>query len=161
MSALNVYFDDDNYIELKRSNGHFYLSVPIVRVGSNLDEHINFILDTGAYITVISRRTAKRCGYDKIKPSGIVQLSGFTGSEPADLIEIPAMKIGGKVLLGVKVLIPHRPEFHAEVLGQNVLEYFEYYLNTGNDRIYFKENLSPKPYDKLLSSKIFNTQEID
>jgi len=32
----------------------------------NKGRQLNLILDTGAYMTVLSRKTAIRCGYDKL-----------------------------------------------------------------------------------------------
>ncbi len=154
MSIFTVSLDDSNFSELRRDEGHFYIQIPIIREGTKRDEYIDFILDTGAYITVISRRTAIKYKYD-ILPKDRVNLHGFTGNELADLVEIPALKIMDKVMTNVKVLIPVDININQEVLGLNVLEYFNYYIDTKNDKIYFKENDNPRPIIGLACGRIY------
>ena len=41
-------------------------------------------------------------------------------------------------------------------LGLNVLEYFNYYVDTENTRLYMKLNPNPTPYDPMIAcGKIF------
>ena len=55
---MTVYFDDNNYIQIQRQDGHFYITVRTVYTGSDINgTDIDFILDTGAFMTVISRDT--------------------------------------------------------------------------------------------------------
>ena len=149
---MNVYFKDGSFLDFRRREGHYYMYARAVHQRSGIDgEKIDFIFDTGAFLTIISRNTAVRCGFDKL-PSTIISLSGFGGDgEPADFIRIPSLKILDVLVTDVPVAVPYDSESTREVLGLNVLEYFHYYIDTENDRIYFCRNLNPKPYDDRLA----------
>ena len=46
------------------------------------------------------------------------------------------------------------------ILGQNVLEYFKYFMDTENDRIYFVKNPIPKPIsEEMACMNVFITDE--
>ena len=159
---MDIYFGDDCYYNLERIDGLFYLTLHIIYEGSPIDgDEIKFILDTGAYLSVISRSTAIRCGLDKL-PKRTTNLFGFGGGISADFIRIPGFRIFEKTRTDVPVLIPHdmyriHPEtgekkLMPDVLGLNVLEYYNYYIDTENDRIYFNENPNPRFYSKIFAS---------
>ena len=123
--------------------------------GSYSNETIDFIFDTGAYLTVLSQKTARLFGYDKITPiSANIPLNGFADSHcEGDLIEIPGMLIGGKVLEDVKVAIPYVAT-EDDILGLNVLEHFNYYIDSANDKIYFSDNPVYKAPKELRCGRI-------
>ena len=149
---MTITFKDNDFVSLRKEEGHLYLFAKLFHEGAT-DEGslVNFILDTGAYLTVVSRRTAMRCGFDKL-PSTEVTINGFGGDgEPADVVRIPGLRILNRLITDVPVLIPHRKDLTQEVLGLNVLEYFNYYVDTENDRIYMKINPNPKPYDLMVA----------
>ena len=102
---------------------HYYIRLPVLRdTESFLNENVRFLVDTGAYITVINMATSSLLGFDDFVP--IVDsfpLTGFAGSCNASLKEIPGIVIGGRLLKGVKVAIPHEETKHS-ILGLNVLE---------------------------------------
>jgi len=148
---LTVHFDDRSSLKLYRQDGHYFITVRAVHRGGELEgTRINFIFDTGAFISVISRKTAVLCGFDKL-PKKPAELRGFTGAEPADFVVIPGLRLLDNLITDVPVLIPKDSTSDHEVLGLNVLEYFKYYVDTENDRLYLCLNPNPKPYDGTLS----------
>ena len=151
---MTITFGDNDFVSLRREEGHLYLFSQLFHEGAVDDGSlVNFILDTGAYLTVLSRRTAMRCGFDKL-PSKEVIINGFGGDgEPADVVRIPGLKILDKLVTDVPVLVPHRMDLTQEVLGLNVLEYFNYYVDTENIRLYMKLNPTPNPYDPIVACR--------
>lgn len=149
---MTIFFPDNEFVVLHRAKGHLYIFVQAFYEGSHSKgRRLNLILDTGAYVTVLSRRTAIRCGYDKL-PLKEVTINGFGGNgEPADAVRIPGLKILNKLVTDVPVLIPHRKDLTQEVLGLNVLEYFNYYVDTENSRLYLKLNPNPQSYDPIIA----------
>jgi clan AA aspartic protease (TIGR02281 family) len=148
---MNIYFGDDSCLELQRLGGHFYVTIRAVYAGGSIGgAEIDFILDTGAFMTVVSRDLAERFGYDKLPKSKTI-IKGYAGEESADFVRIPSLKILEPLLTDVPVLIPHSKELEQNILGLNVLEYFNYYIDAENDRLFLNLNPNPRPYNELLA----------
>lgn len=144
-NTIQFQYDAVDSIRYRAKEGHYYLHIPaFLAFNSYANLKINFIFDTGAYLTVISRHTAIRFGFDKFTPIKTdIDLSGFAGKCKGDIIELPGLVIGGKILEGVKVVIPQSVE-GMNILGLNVLEYFNYLVDSTNGKIYFAMNESYK-----------------
>ena len=113
---------------------------------------VEFIFDTGAMITMIDLGTAKKLNYISLPVKRTVTLGGIVPgySIVVDYKVIAGIEIAGLRLSKVTVAIPSLSDPNAEnfersILGQNVLEYFNYFMDTGNGLIYFKKNPNPKP----------------
>jgi predicted aspartyl protease len=128
------------YLPLE-SDGHYHIQIPTFYEFDNYsNDNIDFIFDTGAFLTVITRKMARFFGFVEaytIKKD--ISLTGFAGGCLADLKELPGFVIGGRILSGVKVAVPH-DETDINILGLNVIEYFRYYIDTENDYVYFAPN---------------------
>jgi len=169
---MNVFFGNDSYYELDRQDGLFYITLQALYHGSPIGgSDIKFILDTGAYLTVISRGTAKRYGFDKLKSKSTV-LFGFGGAIPVDFVRLPGLIILGKTRVDIPVLIPHEmyrinqeteeTKQMPDVLGLNVLEYYNYYINSEKDRLYLSDNPAPRFYtNDLESGQSFTVPDIN
>jgi len=167
---MDIRFNDSNFYDLERKNGLLYLTVQAIHEGSsNEGTDIKFILDTGAYMTVISRGTAIQCGFNRL-PKTEVTLHGFSGGIAADAVRIPGLKVMGKIYTDVPVMIPHElyrinhdtgeEKQMAEVLGLNILGYYDYYVDSTKSRLYLKETATPYFYDiKLKSGQIFTNRD--
>jgi len=148
---MTVYFDDKNSLDIKRIGGHLYVNISAIYAGGDIDgTELSFILDTGAFITVISRDIASRLGYDKL-PKMPGKIKGYSGEASADFVRIPSLKVLDPFLTDVPVLIPHSRDLKQNILGLNVLEYFNYYIDTTNDKLYLSENLTPRHYNPILA----------
>lgn len=125
-------------------DGHYHLRVPaFYEYDSHANYIVDFVFDTGAFLTVLTRSTATMLGFiDRFTVRPDIPLTGFSGGCRADLKEIPGLIIGGKRLTGVKVAVPHI-DTDMDILGLNVLEYFKYFIDTEKDEICFSAN--PKP----------------
>ncbi|MCL2663926.1 MAG: retroviral-like aspartic protease family protein [Oscillospiraceae bacterium] len=159
---MDVFFGNNDFYELQRENGLLYVSLQLLYHGSPKEgEKIRFVLDTGAFLTVISRGTAIRYGFDKL-PKEETVLFSFGGVIKVDFVRLPGLIVLGKIITDVPVLIPHtmyREDTETgerkqmpEVLGLNILEYYNYYIDTENELLYLKNNPNPKFYSKSLSS---------
>jgi hypothetical protein len=120
---------------------HYYIFIPVVTdIKSRYSETISFILDTGAFLTVINRNTAIEQGIaDFPVKHKNYPLGGFVGGTTADLVEVPQMIIGDRTINDVIVAIPSIPTTQ-NLLGLNVLEHFKYYVDTTDEHIYFADN---------------------
>ena len=142
-------------------DGHRHVRVPLFfEKGSNSNDSIDFIFDTGAYLTVLTKDSAETLEYNKIIPvKKNIPLTGFADSKcTGDLIEIPGMLLGGKRLEDVRIAIPHI-DTEDDILGLNVLEYFNYLIDNQNDMIYFADNPSYKPPIELGCGRLFSVTQ--
>ncbi|MCL2399305.1 MAG: aspartyl protease family protein [Defluviitaleaceae bacterium] len=154
-STISKYDSVENLV-YKNSDGHYHLHVPALHdFDSHSNDDIDFIFDTGAFLTVLTQDTVTRLGYaERFTVQCDIQLSGFVGGCLADLKEIPGFIIGGRRLEGVKVAVPHI-ETDANILGLNVIENFKYFIDTENDKIYFAENPKSEIPELLRVKKIY------
>jgi predicted aspartyl protease len=138
-----------HFTDITRKDGHIFLKIGFVSFNQQSNKGLTAMLDSGAYLTVISADTATRYGFNNL-PYKNVDLRGFTGSTPAKLITVPGLMIAGWVITQVNMLVPIDANIKTVVLGQNVLEYFNYRVNHDEDRIYFDKNPNPKPQPKYI-----------
>ncbi|MCL2198555.1 MAG: hypothetical protein FWB80_06505 [Defluviitaleaceae bacterium] len=124
-----------------RTDGHRHLMIPVFfGESSYANDKVDFILDTGAYLTVLTLKTAILFGFDKLPPiKKNIPLTGFAGfSINGDLVEIN-MLLGNRKLNAAKVVIPY---VHTtdNILSLNILEHFNYAVDSTDDKIYFSDN---------------------
>ena len=132
-------------VQYTRDKGHNYLDIPIVCKGSTEKDTINFVYDTGAYLTVVNRDTYEWFNLNKL-PRTKLAIKSYDGTTPGYLFQIPGLMIGGTLLTGIWAFTPENREITQNLLGDNVIEYFKPYQDNQNDCIYFIENPSPEPY---------------
>ena len=149
-------FAYDSAEELKvKNDGHYHIHVPTFYAFGNIRyKLIDYIFDTGAFITVLTREEAAVLGFaDKFTIQKNVPLGGFAGGCLADIKDIPGMVMGGHHLEGVKVAVP-QVHIDANILGLNVIEQFKFYYDSQSDMIYFAENPSPTIEEPLRCGKV-------
>ena len=155
MIDINLKFR--NKQKLLYEKAHYILEVPIVLdLESRYNNSIFFILDTGAFVTIINKRTAKSLKIDllPIKVSDH-PLGGFAGCTKVDLIEVPQLIIGDRTITDVIVAVP-QIETTQNILGLNVLEYFRFYIDTDNNYIYFQDSDTNKTEDKYRCGEVLS-----
>ena len=153
------YRSEENLVFLRRS--HYHIELPVLLdFEYRLNRHVMFLFDTGAYVTVINKETSLFLGFDRITPLvDDFPLTGISGSLDASLIEIPGMIIGDRTLKGIKVAVPHE-DSKCCILGLNVLEHFNYLLDSEHSKIYFNDNKKYKIPDELKSAEVLSTNLI-
>ena len=138
-------YDSCEDIDYDQSEGHYYLPAPaFYSAESHANELIDFMLDTGAFLTIITPQTAERSATTNSPINPDIPLSGYTGEFRATLLEIPGLVIGGKILEGAKVAVPkiskHDKRADMNILGLNILEHFNYLIDSTDRKIYFARN---------------------
>jgi len=140
-------------------DGHRHLRVPVFyETGNNSNLPVDFILDTGAYLTVLTKITAELFGFDKLRPlARNIPLTGFAGFKVSgDLLEIPTL-LGDK-RIEAKVVVPY-VDTEDNILGLNVLEHFNYLIDNTNDKIYFADNTAYKANKNLMCSRVWSVSD--
>jgi len=62
-------------------------------------------------------------GLDKLPRRGAT-MGGYVGSTPGYIFQIPGMRVGKRLLLGVWAFTPKSKDIKQNLLGDNVIEYF-------------------------------------
>jgi len=98
---------------------------------------IDLLLDTGAFITLITKERAKKNGYKITEEKGC-KIAGFSEKGLlCDLRIVPNAIFCGFVIKDVIFATPHEDNITiTEVLGMNILENFDFGLNFSKEKIY-------------------------
>ena len=120
------------------------------------------LIDTGAFITMMNKKTASRRGYPIIDVKGCA-ISGFSQQGLlCDLRKIQLVVFCGYTIKNVIVATPHYDNVEvSEVLGMNVLENFNFAVSLDNKEIFLNKRntfVSEKP--KYTSGEIGFFSEI-
>jgi len=148
---LGIQLDENVRHKITRAKGHFYAKFLLVRDGSADNNFISFMYDSGAWITVLSRKVYERNKLNAL-PWKPFSMSGYgagvdeSRTVPGFIYQIPALKIGQRLLTEVWAFTPASYEISENILGGNAIEYFNTYQDNGNDCFYFFDNPDPKPY---------------
>ena len=132
-------------LEYNRIKGQIYLQIPIICEGSTDSDKILFMYDTGAYLTVINRERYEWFNLNKL-PCKEAKISGYVGSTPGYVFQIPGLVIGQRLLTGVWAFTPKSIDVKQNLLGDNIIEYFIPIQDNSNDCFYFPDNPNPEPY---------------
>ena len=138
-------FDNNTKMPFIRRRGQIHLRVQVVFKDSTGADKIDFIYDTGAYLTVINRDRYEWYGFDKLARSKAA-INGYSGSTSGYVFQIPGLVIGRRLLAGVWAFTPESREIKQNLLGDNVIEYFNPYQDNECDCFYFTDNPAPDPY---------------
>jgi len=136
-------------------DGNYHIRIPtFYDFKSFSNNKVDFIFDTGAYLTIISQRESSLFGFDdSFTIQRNVPLSGFAGGCLTDIKAIPGIIIGNRRLESVKVAVP-QIDTDINILGLNVIELFKFYIDTEKDEIYFAQNPKPNIPESLRCGKI-------
>ena len=147
MTLITYTFNPWNYIEFSRTQGHMFVYVHVFPP-DGAPSKIPFVFDTGAYITVLTRMSVRKIGLP-LTGAYTANITGYNknhGYDKAEMVVVPKIEIGKFIVEDVQILVPLEDIEIAEVIGENVLEYFTYTVDHDMDRVYFSKNHNPKPY---------------
>lgn len=159
--VINI--DDKTQMNYWRLKGQVFLSVQIVCEGSTDKDKIDFIYDTGAYLTVINKEMYEWFNLDKL-PRKEAKMGGYVSSASGYVFQIPGLVVGKRLLSGVWAFTPKSKDIKQNLLGDNVIEYFRPLQDNQSDCFYFMDNLDPYPYvspDKSFSLACDNIMLIE
>jgi len=120
---------------------------------------VDLLIDTGAFITMLNKKTADANGYPIITVQGCA-VSGFSQQGLlCDLRKIPVMIFCGFTINDVLIATPHDGNVTvSEVLGMNVLENFDIGFEQTKREIYLNKRtffVSEKPKYKCGEVSLF------
>jgi hypothetical protein len=126
--------DTREELELLKRRGRYFVELKVVHsINSRRfpSTTIKFIVDTGAYLTIIERSRAEFLEID-LKNDGIPhKIAGYSGEAVnGRLINLYGMCLGKTVLTGVPIFVPLDKALTQNLLATNVLDYFKQFYDT-------------------------------
>ena len=159
LNRLEIVYNSVEFVKY-RGDHHYHITIPaLLRYDSYANKDIDFMIDTGAFLTLVTRQTAIVHGFNNLDVIFEWELRSFNNKMVAiaDFVELPGLVIGGKMLIGAKVGIP-KENTRLNILGMNILEHFKFYLDTEDEKLYFEDNRKYK-LDTALACKEIVTVE--
>ena len=146
-----ITLDDNNKIKFSYDiRNHIWLYVKMIFLDDNgeiiyfadEDDYKNFIFDTGAQNTIISKKRAHECGYLNLPVKDVVTAGGIGGGSLRCIrIEIPDITITKNLIVNnPSVLVCDDYSVNINILGQDILKPHSYYLDAKQQYIYFDLN---------------------
>ena len=100
-----------------------------------------FMFDTGAQHTLLAKARAERLGYSNCKHKGRIKISIGGSVLWCSKVEIPDITITNDIIVHRPVvLIPDEYIYNKNILGQDILQLFNYYMDNHSHNIYFDKN---------------------
>ena len=98
-----------------------------------------FMFDTGAQNTILARNRVDDFGYNNCKVIGRTKAVGVgSGGMQCSKIEIPDISITDDIIIHKPaVLVPDDYDLNINILGQDILKLFNYYMDNNSQNIYF------------------------
>jgi hypothetical protein len=126
--------DTREELDLLRRRGRYFVELKVahsIMSRRYTSTTIKFIVDTGAYLTVIERSRAEYLEIDLQKDGVPHKITSYSG-EVVDgrLLSLHEIYMGKTVLTGVPVFVPLNKALPQNLLATNVLDYFKQFYDT-------------------------------
>ena len=118
-----------------------------IGLGCGIYKEVEFVVDTGASKTLISLVTFLGLGYKHLKADTYQTVGTFAGDLNCYNYKIPSFRLAGTLMVEKPTIwVPDDPKCVCNVLGQNILKEYNYFVDNDVCCIYFepksKSNLS-------------------
>jgi len=140
-------YDSRCFLEYELYQGHLIVNVDIKRAAT-ISYDAKFLFDTGSVLSTISSITAKKAGI-LLTGKTDVRIGGFNMDQEktaGEIVTVPFIYMANFLIYDVQFFVAPPGAQIAEVLGNNVLTYFNYTVSNHAKRIYFAKNPQPTPY---------------
>ena len=106
------------------------------------DKQKIFMFDTGAQHTLLSKTRAEKLGYLHCEHKGRTRVSVGGNILWCSKVEIPDITITNNIVVRKPVvLIPDDYIYNKNILGQDILQLFNYYMDNKSKTIYFDKEI--------------------
>jgi len=143
---MQINFDASYKSSFRRENGQYRLFLTIIRdIEKTKMGLIDFIYDSGAFLTVINKERYETLGLCEL-PRVEHYIYGYTGRAEGYFFQIPWLRVGGQDLPYIWAFSPKSGDLYQNLLGTNVIERFRVFQDNENDCFYFHLNKKPRFY---------------
>jgi len=126
------------------NDGSMSVYLALLNVGYKTDiySRVQLIIDTGASRTLISAATILDLGYQRLATATYSKVNTFAEPIICHHYEIPSFRLAGDLLVKKPtVWVPDGSQCVDNVLGQDILKEYNYYIDNDDCCIYFEPKL--------------------
>ena len=120
-------------------NGHLICTCKVLNYVSKEEGSIDFIHDTGAFISTLSRDQYELLDFDKINADRHnVELGSYNSVSKGLVFTLPFLFVANFTVKNVQVFVPYSYNNTQNLLAMNVLGLFNQYIETNTSSIFLK-----------------------
>ena len=144
-----------NRLAYTLDNGYIICTCKVLNHATKEEESIEFIHDTGAFITTLSRDQYVRLDYDQIAvDKHDVELGSYNSVTKGLIFTLPFLFVANFTVTNVQVFVPYSYRHTQNLLAMNVLGLFNQYIKTDTSSIFLKLHNSKVDF-RLLAQSAF------
>ena len=142
-------------LEYELSNGHLICTCMALSYVTNEETDIEFIHDTGAFISTLSRTQYEQLDYDKIKADRHnVELGSYNSVAKGLVFTLPFLFLANFTVKNVQMFVPYSYNPTQNLLAMNVLGLFNQYIETDTSSIFLKPHNAAVDF-RLIAESVF------
>ena len=136
-------------------NGHMICTCRVLNYVSKVERNIDFIHDTGAIISTLSREQYELLDFDKINVDRHdVELGSYNSVSKGLVFILPFLFVANFTVKNVQVFVPYSYRHTQNLLAMNVLGLFNQYIETSTSSIFLKPHNEKLDF-KLIAESVF------
>ena len=136
-------------------NGHLICTCKVLNYVSKEDGSIDFIHDTGAFISTLARDQYELLDFDKINVDRHdVELGSYNSVTKGLVFTLPFLFVANYTVKNVQVFVPYSYKHTQNLLAMNVLGLFNQYIETSTSCIFLKPHNETVDF-KLIAESAF------
>ena len=136
-------------------NGHLICTCMMLNYITNEEAGIEFIHDTGAFISTLSRIQYEQLNYDKISiDKHNVELGSYNSVSKGIVFTLPFLFVANFTVKNVQVFVPYSYSLTQNLLAMNVLGLFNQYIEVDTSSIFLKPHNAAVDF-KLIAGGAF------
>jgi len=162
MKKIEFEFEHIEAIEREDGRDLYFITLPIFHgTDASLYDDVKFVIDTGCNITRLTNETVELLGFNKLPEIELKETNVVGSKILSKLIRIPCIGFGNRRIsttISYDILNEEEKQKREEkeieeynLLGLNLLEYFNFYIDFNDNKLYLKKNDLYEFYWKYMS----------
>ena len=147
-------------LDYSLSNGHLICTCMTLNYITSKETDIEFIHDTGAFISTLSKSQYEQLDYDKINVDRHnVELGSYNSVSKGLVFTLPFLFVANFTVKNVQMFVPYSYTLTQNLLAMNVLGLFNQYIEVDTSSIFLKPHNSAVDF-RMIAGGVF-VQEVE
>ena len=146
-------------LDYSLDNGHMICICKVLSHIAKKETNIEFIHDTGAFISTLSRDLYEQLDFNKIDADmHNVELGSYNSVSIGLVFTLPFLFVANFTVRNVQIFVPYSYKHKQNLLAMNVLGLFNQYIEISSSSIFLKPH-NEKVDFKLIAESVFVQKE--